>query len=164
MKYELLPHHESPSDESEEPPLSISKRRAQAVSPFQIQSDPILPGEDVELAMLSPVLDTFELVNPKGTEETAISTEVVDPKKHSEEKPQYDILWVNPNATIETPTDPQPSSSPPPAVSDDVSPHRIDLDTPFGGDPGATGMTIDVNSIFANSAAVTSSAEETTLL
>lgn len=157
VKYELLPHHESPAAESDVP--TPSERNAQAVSPFT--STPASPEEDVELTvMLSPVLDTFEVVNPKELPENEeTSTEAVDPKVvPGKEKPHFDVIWVNSDAASETcPTGPQTCSVSPPAKSDGVSPQL---------DSGATtGMMIDVNSIFAaNSAANTSSTEETTLL
>lgn len=163
VKYELLPHREFPNQEedgeSNVPSQStIFERRKQAVSPFTIDSAPTSPGEDVEMTILSPVSDTFQVVDPKAIH----VPKEVRAEKEEEAKVQdcFDILWLNYDGTTEmttdplTPTDPVVSSTSP----DDFTPNaNAELDTPSGGGT-ANLLKIDANIIFTNNA------EETTLV
>ena len=98
----LLPHHESPIPG---PTISEKRPRTHAVSPLVIDDAHTSLGDDMEMTILSPVSDTFEVVHPKA---------IYVPKAKKEEKvtaqKSFDIVWVNMDAVAET--DLQTSSTP----------------------------------------------------
>ena len=98
MKYELFPHHESPTQSEMAPGPTISNKRTH-VSPLVIDTS---PRDDMEMTILSPVSDTFEVVQPK-----AIHVLKAKKEEKATAHDSFDIIWVNMD---ETPADPMMSA------------------------------------------------------
>lgn len=131
MKYELLPHHESGETANHEG----EERQLPPLSPLNLIFEEMEEEGGLDLSILSPVSDTFEVVSPKSMQLSSGEKPVQD---------KYDILWVNPDATPqEDPLEPSPA----PATPDDVVFRPLDV----GVANESAGVMMDVNRILSNS-------------